>query len=194
MSKICGQFEYVARFRVFICLSDLVPTLNEIRRKNLQLLARQYEYVTQFSKQAGVGNSQIDQMLKNREPVRNLGEKLARRIEANMGLPPGWLDTPHEDIGTFVLPIPGEPVRYPAHSRAPDVPQSALVPSAPCLTSPMKDGNDPQRTPDADTVNLAGLDLLRKAAITTLVRLARNDALSDRECVELLESWKEKMS
>jgi hypothetical protein len=194
MSKICPKFEYVARFRVFICLGNRVSTINEIRQKNLQLLARQYEHVTQFSKQAGVGNSQIDQMLKNREPIRNLGEKLARRIEANMGLPPGWMDSPHEDIGAFVLPLPGEPVRYPAHSRAPDVPRSPLVPSAPCSTSPMTDGNEYPRTPDADTVNLAGLDLLRKAAITTLVRLARNDALSDRECVELLEAWKEKMS
>jgi hypothetical protein len=38
-------------------------------------------------------------------------------------------------------------------------------------------------------MNVAGLTLLQKAAVETLIKLARHGGLSDRDCLELLGAW-----
>jgi hypothetical protein len=59
--------------------------------------------------------STLSQIL-SKNPVRNLGDELARRIEKAEGLPSGWLDSMQLD------PFPG----YEALNRVPFIPSSKL--------------------------------------------------------------------
>lgn len=65
----------------------------EIRRANLRLLAEQYGGQRALAEKADLVPSQLNHII-GLNPVRNLGEKLARKIEQNLGLSHGVLDYP----------------------------------------------------------------------------------------------------
>lgn len=70
----------------------------EIRRENLrQLVLEKFEgNRAALARQAEVNQNQINLFLTDNEAHRrNLGEALARKIEVNLGLTVGWLDSPH---------------------------------------------------------------------------------------------------
>lgn len=71
------------------------------RRANLQLIVRVrfQENQTAAARAAGVHPNHFNCLVSdNVKATRNLGEVLARKIEAGLGLEPGWLDTPHETV------------------------------------------------------------------------------------------------
>jgi hypothetical protein len=146
------------------------------RKQNLLNLAARFKTQTDFAHACGVSFAQLMQVLKtSREgtSIRMVGEKLARRIEANLALEPRWLDISHDedDIGKLTL-------RFPGSSLTPDA--AALQPMA---------GRTSTAPESPDSMNVAGLTLLQKAAVETLIKLARQGGLSDRDCVELLGAW-----
>lgn len=73
--------------------SDLMKH-DEITRANARMLMAD-STAAAFGERVGLSNSQVSQML-GKNPRRNIGFKLARRIEEAFGKPTGWLDEPHE--------------------------------------------------------------------------------------------------
>jgi hypothetical protein len=146
------------------------------RKDNLLKLAEPFKTQTDFAHACGVSFAQLMQVLKtSREgtPIRMVGEKLARRIEANLALEPGWLDISHDEseIGKLTMRFPGSsPTPGPA-GLPPTAGHASTAPESP------------------DSMNVAGLTLLQKAAVETLIKLARHGGLSDRDCLELLGAW-----
>lgn len=65
----------------------------EIRRANLRLLAEQYGGQRALADKADIVPSQLSHII-GMNPIRNLGEQLARKIERNLGLSTGFLDQP----------------------------------------------------------------------------------------------------
>ena len=65
----------------------------EIRRTNLRLLAEQYGGQRELADKADIMPSQLSHII-GINPIRNLGEQLARKIERNLGLSSGFLDQP----------------------------------------------------------------------------------------------------
>lgn len=73
----------------------------DIRRKNLRSLLNTYlknEGVNkaQFAEMVGIPAAQLSQ-ISSQNPVRNIGDIVARRIEEALGLKNGWLDVIHND-------------------------------------------------------------------------------------------------
>ncbi len=65
-------------------------SLSNLRLKNLlKLIDNEYKNQADFSNKAGYEPSFISQLVTGR---RNCGEKVARKIEGNLGLPVGYLD------------------------------------------------------------------------------------------------------
>lgn len=58
-----------------------------------------------FCKQAGVASSQVTQWTTG---YRSLGEKAARKMEASLGLPSGWMDQDHGENHPPPVPAPRE--------------------------------------------------------------------------------------
>ena len=95
-------------------------SLSEIRRKNLQKYCSHTGTQAEVAAQIGISASQISQLLTGR---RNIGEKLARKIERALHMPLRILDdefAPHLDEND--KPI-GVPKWYMADDEAPAVSQ-----------------------------------------------------------------------
>ena len=91
LSKLCLS---VARFVCGLFLVDLLAMdTKEIRRTNLRLLAEKDGGQRELADQAHIEPSQLSHII-GVNPIRNLGEKLARKIEHNLGLSSGFLDQP----------------------------------------------------------------------------------------------------
>lgn len=75
--------------------------IKNIRHQNLNKLIGEYilEGYTkaQIAEKIGVPPSQLSQ-LSGTNAVRNIGDKIARRIESAMGLPHGWMDSQRADV------------------------------------------------------------------------------------------------
>lgn len=67
--------------------------IKEIRRQNLRLLSEQYGGQRALAEAADLAPNQLNHII-GPNPIRNLGEQLARKIETNLGIPSGHLDTP----------------------------------------------------------------------------------------------------
>ena len=67
----------------------------EIRRRNLNLLCGEYETQAAFAGAIGLDSSYTNQLLGGH---RNIGDKTARKLEAKLGKPNGWLDQVHEPV------------------------------------------------------------------------------------------------
>lgn len=69
--------------------------LADRRRQNLKILVRKYNGPTALAKSLGLsGPSYISQIV-GRTHRRNVTEKVARTLEAKLGLETGWLDQDH---------------------------------------------------------------------------------------------------
>ena len=67
---------------------------NSIRRENLRALAATHKSQADFAAACGTAASVISLII-SPNPKRNLGHRLARKIEEAQGLPLGWLDSEH---------------------------------------------------------------------------------------------------
>lgn len=83
-----------------------------IRRENLRSLIRESHSQAEFAAACGTAPSVLS-LIVSPNPKRNLGDKLARKIEAAQGLPHGWLDTPQmvSNFDSNIEPALG-PTRY----------------------------------------------------------------------------------
>jgi len=67
--------------------------IQDIRRARLaQLIREQFESQADFVSKTGANQGEVSALLRN----KSFGEKKARKIETDCGLPVGWLDTPAE--------------------------------------------------------------------------------------------------
>jgi len=88
----------------------------EIRKVNLSKLLNEHLQQTDatkagFAEQCGLNPAQLSQVLGN-EAFRNIGDRLARRIESSLKLPTGWLDSIHPDnIPEDEVEIAGAPAK-----------------------------------------------------------------------------------
>lgn len=70
-----------------------VATVNDIRRENARLLARECNGLAEFARRIGRGDPYVSQLL-GRTPSRGIGHATARLIERAFSKPEGWLDQP----------------------------------------------------------------------------------------------------
>lgn len=71
--------------------------VNEIRRANLRNIAAKNGTPggsAKLARKLGITDSQMGQLI-GKNPKKNIGNTLARRFEAKLGLAHGWLDQPH---------------------------------------------------------------------------------------------------
>lgn len=74
--------------------------IEQIRRANLQYLAKSYARIGDFYKAIGKSPTQVGQWMNPAAKTidgkpRNIGSKSCRFIEGKLGLEPDWLDSPH---------------------------------------------------------------------------------------------------
>ena len=72
-------------------------TSADIRRENLRyLIDTKFQGVNnRIAKHLGVQPMQISRVFHSGESARNVGDKLARKVEVGLGLESGWLDQDH---------------------------------------------------------------------------------------------------
>lgn len=75
-----------------------ITSVFDIRRGNLRILAKSFGRKG-LADRVGASTVQVNHII-GKNPVKNLGEKLARRWEEKLSLPPRTLDTPN----VFVMP------------------------------------------------------------------------------------------
>lgn len=68
------------------------------RRDNLRELMRTWGGPTSLSKKLGHSNGSYIAQLAGPHPSREVSEKVAREMEAKLGLPTGWLDGRHDPV------------------------------------------------------------------------------------------------
>lgn len=68
--------------------------ISDIRRINARALAKDVHGQAEFARRTGMPDSQVSQLI-GENPTKNIGNKIARRIEEAFGKHEGWLDTPH---------------------------------------------------------------------------------------------------
>lgn len=72
--------------------------IKDIRRDNARwLLAEDPEGKTGFMSKTGKDDSHVSQLL-GKNPIKNIGHKIAREIETGYEKPKGWLDIIHADV------------------------------------------------------------------------------------------------
>lgn len=71
-------------------------TVREIRKKNLEILLKQYfeGSKSQICARMEMSPAQVSQLFSG---YRNVGDSIARRFEVVCGLPHGWMDTLNSD-------------------------------------------------------------------------------------------------
>lgn len=142
----------------------------KVRRENLQKLSSTGTSKSAFARMAGLSPAQLRQMVNVDDEGaagRVCGEKLARKIEGALGLEEGWLDRSHPDDLNPQL----------VHKM--QTGSAELV----ALAAP----------PAVNTVSVAGLSSMQRATVDALLKICRDGEMSDRECIDLLEAWKEKL-
>jgi SOS-response transcriptional repressor LexA len=97
-----------------------MKTVYDFRLENSRALIDQVGGGSSFAEKIGRTASMVSRYT-GKNPVRQIGNELARHIEACFGLEPGWLDSPHESAGDShwekLLPAAGFTARVPLISR-----------------------------------------------------------------------------
>lgn len=93
----------------------------ETRRKRLRALVKDRfeESPTEFGAAIDRPQDYVSRLLSNGPHRKNLGEKLARHIEARLDLPVGWLDEISENKGFRVSEAPPPPYAKPGKTDYP---------------------------------------------------------------------------
>ena len=74
----------------------LPSVTSEIRLSNLRHLAGpERGGQRSLAEKLGMGEAQMSALLRKH---KNIGSRLARKIEGHLGLPEGWMDSPHNDL------------------------------------------------------------------------------------------------
>ena len=68
--------------------------VKEIRRENLRLLGEKYEKQAEFARASAIASPYMNQLISGH---RDMGDKMARKLEHQLGLPENWMDHPHAD-------------------------------------------------------------------------------------------------
>ncbi|MFU9047439.1 hypothetical protein ACNAUY_13730 [Acinetobacter tibetensis] len=76
-----------------------------IRYQNTRLLVKSVGGVSNFAEKIGKGQSQTSQFA-GTNPIKGIGNKVAREIEDIFDKPHGWLDVPHTNINDISTTIP----------------------------------------------------------------------------------------
>ncbi|WP_157760648.1 hypothetical protein [Hydrogenovibrio halophilus] len=71
-----------------------MKSIYDIRRFNAQLLCEYSGTMAEFAHRIQRAQTQVSRLI-GKNPTRNIGEKLARHIEASFQLPEHWLDHQH---------------------------------------------------------------------------------------------------
>jgi SOS-response transcriptional repressor LexA len=72
-------------------------TSSSIRLENLRELIRKAGGAAEAARKLDMDDSQLSQIA-GKNPIRNIGTALARRIEKTFRRPEGWLDVPHSQL------------------------------------------------------------------------------------------------
>lgn len=83
-----------------LMVSQEQSSLNEIRRKNLEILVLRYSSIASIARLTGgspVYLGQVRHAAQDGDKKRVLGTNLARRMERELRLPVGWMDESHWD-------------------------------------------------------------------------------------------------
>ncbi len=75
---------------------------SDISRANARYLAESVGGFKRFGEKVGLAESQVSQLL-GKNPNRNIGVKIARRIEDAFDKPLGWIDQRHKETGLAEL-------------------------------------------------------------------------------------------
>jgi hypothetical protein len=68
-----------------------IETLQKLRRQNVRLLIERAGSNAELARMAGMQVALLTNIA-GPNPIRSIGEYLARKIELSLGLPMGWLD------------------------------------------------------------------------------------------------------
>ena len=84
--------------------------MQEIRRDNLRKLAAQWGGVGKLAEKLGYANASFLVQMCGPNPIREVTERTARRVEETLGLPRGWLDRdghaePESDVVALVRAV-----------------------------------------------------------------------------------------
>lgn len=72
--------------------------IEDIRRENARVLAKKAGGPARFAEKTGMSDSQVSQII-GKNPTKNIGGNVARKIEDAFSLPKGWMDTPEGQGG-----------------------------------------------------------------------------------------------
>jgi Peptidase S24-like len=89
-----------------------MPDIFEIRRENLRKLAKDYGGRVKLSEASGIYYSQLNNLI-GKTPTRNIGEKMARKIEDKLTLIDGYLDQDHTKGVVIPTMSPDGEIVYP---------------------------------------------------------------------------------
>lgn len=70
---------------------------SDIRRQNARNLAEDIGGSAELARRISMSDSQVSQLI-GENPVKNIGQIIARRIEEAFNKPEGWLDIPHDYV------------------------------------------------------------------------------------------------
>lgn len=102
-----------ASFAYTMCQAVIpsVQTVDETRRQRLQQLLEKYGSLAALNIALDLDRTDATlSQIKNRSPhsrtgkPRSMGDDLARKIEARLGLPAGWMDTPPDLFSEWIDP------------------------------------------------------------------------------------------
>jgi hypothetical protein len=110
-----------------------VKSIYEIRVENLTQLVKQHGTQGALSRAVGISPTSVSRILAWREgstdPGRKkLGERLARKIEAQLRLAPLWMDTMHENDSAPDQRAPSPPLNWTHVARLRGDPTTGLSP------------------------------------------------------------------
>jgi hypothetical protein len=75
-----------------------VATVFDVRRANLRLLKAEWGGPKALAQKTGYSTASFYTQMAGPHPTKEVSEKVARKIEAALGLPAGWMDPPREEV------------------------------------------------------------------------------------------------
>ena len=86
-------------------------TLKSIRRENLRTLAKSIGGISRLADRLNKNQSQVSHLI-GRNPIKNIGDKIAAEAEAAFKKSPGWLDhkhhAPEEELSSYYIEQHGQ--------------------------------------------------------------------------------------
>ena len=151
----------------------------EVRLQNLDALLSCFRFKASLAKLANSGQAQLAQAFRPRDSktYRPLGHRLARRIEVGLGIP------------VFCMEIPGGVLEH-----LPDIVArcTAIGIEASMPGKGSKDVGQAARAPDSVRSHLVPnppMKALHVATMDSLESALRRGAISDKECLSLMQAW-----